>query len=56
MDECVSNSDSFFKIFPHLEMGIGEGQKKIWFVCLFVLGFIVPLENFLFIWKRHHDR
>ena len=30
--------------------------KLFLFVCLFVLGFIVPLENFPLIWRRHHYR
>ena len=47
--ENLSHHFSFYRILTH------AGMVK--FVCLYVyLQFIVPLENFSLIWRRHHCR
>ena len=49
--QCSHLSSSFFKKF------INSRVVYCLFVCLFVcLGFFVPLENLLLIWRRHYYR
>ena len=58
LTSCGSRYGSGSVIIPVLTTYVCEIKTTIFFVCLFVclLEFIVPLENFSLIWRRHHCR